>query len=113
VLESQGYAFVEAGDAGEALQKLQRHEPDLMLVDVNLPDLSGYALTRRIRRMPGFFEIPIIALTAEDAATGNAESSEAGCDGFIAKPMDLEVLLGEIEQKLQRGWNPLGRVRLH
>lgn len=112
LLEAEGYAIVEAGSAREALEKLRHENADLMLVDVNLPDLNGYALAAQIRRIPGFLQMPIIALTAADIDSDPEKPRRAGCDGFIQKPFDVDMLLSEIKDRLHAEWTGVDRARL-
>jgi CheY-like chemotaxis protein len=112
LLEAEGYAILEAGSAREALEKLRHENADLMLVDVNLPDLNGYALTAQIRRIPGFLQMPIIALTAADPEADPDKPRRAGCDGFIQKPFDVDFLLSEIKGKLHADLRVLNRAPL-
>jgi CheY-like chemotaxis protein len=112
LLEAEGYALVEAGSAHEALDKLQHENADLLLIDVNLPDVNGYALTAQIRRLPAYMQLPIIALTAADPGTDMNGSTSEGCDGFIQKPFDVDILLNEIKGKLHPDWRGAHR-RVH
>ena len=100
VLEAEGYRFVEAGDARSALELIAAHIPDLILMDINMPDMDGYTLTARLRSMPQTKYIPILALTA-NVMRGDCERSlAAGCDGYIQKPIDVDKLPNQISQFL-------------
>ncbi len=101
LLEAEGYAFVEAQDGQEALNKLQDGRLDLALIDVNLPDINGYTLSAKIHRIPGFHRLPIIAVTAGDGEHDDGMAAKANCDGYIQKPFDVESLLREIKIRLQ------------
>ena len=102
VLLSEDYAMLEAGDAREALSVLRSTRPDLILMDINMPDMDGYSLTARIKSMPGFERVPILALTANVMRGDKEKTLEAGCDGYIQKPIDIDQLSREIEKYIMR-----------
>ena len=88
LLKAQGYIVYEARDGQEACDLAQKHIPDLILMDLQLPGVDGFATTRAIKQNSATKNIPIVALTAY-AMAGDAErASEAGCDGYITKPID-------------------------
>jgi len=92
VLEAQGHVVFEAESGTSGLQMAQACNPDLILMDINLPDIDGYECTARLRKMPDFNTLPIIALTA-NAMVGDADKAlAAGCDGYISKPIDVDTL---------------------
>jgi two-component system cell cycle response regulator DivK len=93
---------VEAINATEALKVLEGMKPDLILMDINMPDMDGYTLTAKIKGMPGFARVPILALTANVMRGDKEKTLEAGCDGYIQKPLDIDQLLKEIERFLAR-----------
>lgn len=102
VLLSEDYALIEAKDAGEALAMLKTSQPDLILMDINMPDMDGYALTTQIKAMTGFERVPILAITANVMRGDREKTLEAGCDGYIQKPIDVDQLTREIEKFLPR-----------
>lgn len=102
ILLAEGYLLLEAGDAREALDVLQRTRPDLILMDINMPDTDGYSLTAQIKAMPGFERVPILALTANVMRGDKEKTLEAGCDGYIQKPIDIDLLAREIEKYIMR-----------
>jgi two-component system cell cycle response regulator DivK len=71
-------------------------------MDINMPDVDGYALTARIKATPGFASVPIIAVTANVMRGDRERSLEAGCDGYIQKPIDIDILSQQIERFLGR-----------
>jgi len=105
VLLSEDYALLEATDAMDALNVLQTARPDLILMDINMPDMDGYTLTAKIKSLPGFERIPILAVTANVMRGDKEKTLEAGCDGYIQKPLDIEQLTREIEKFLSRRTN--------
>lgn len=102
ILLSEDYALLEANNALEALEVLKTSKPDLILMDINMPDMDGYTLTARIKGMPGFARVPILALTANVMRGDREKTLEAGCDGYIQKPLDIDQLIKEIERFLAR-----------
>ncbi len=105
ILLSEDYGLLEATDAHNALKLLETTKPDLILMDINMPDMDGYTLTAKIRAMPGFERIPILALTANVMRGDKEKTLQAGCDGYIQKPLDFDELLREIEKFLARRSN--------
>jgi two-component system, cell cycle response regulator DivK len=102
ILLSEDYGLLEAQNAAQALDVLKDKRPDLILMDINMPDMDGYTLTSRIKTMPGFERVPIIALTANVMRGDKEKTLEAGCDGYIQKPLDIDQLLREVERFLSR-----------
>lgn len=102
VLMAEGYEVIEAGSAQEALQLLKERVPDIILVDINMPEVDGYTLTRTIRAMPGLADVPIVALTANVLRGDREKSLEAGCDGYIQKPVDIDVLPYQVERYIRK-----------
>jgi CheY-like chemotaxis protein len=96
VLEMGGWRVVLAGSAGEAHEALRVHSPDLILMDIQLPGQDGLSLTRELKADPATAGIPIVALTAH-AMTGDRELAlEAGCTGYIPKPIDTRTFSGQV-----------------
>jgi two-component system cell cycle response regulator DivK len=102
ILSAEGYQVVEAGDAKEALEKLKTLRPDIILMDINMPEVDGYTLTAQIRSLSGFESIPIVALTANVMRGDRERSLEAGCDGYIQKPIDIDLLPQQVERYLRK-----------
>jgi two-component system cell cycle response regulator DivK len=102
ILTAEGYNIKEAGDAGEALELLNSLRPELILMDINMPKVDGYTLTAQIRALAGFETIPIVALTANVMRGDRERSLEAGCDGYIQKPIDIDLLPQQVERYLRK-----------
>jgi two-component system cell cycle response regulator DivK len=102
VLNAEGYNVLEAGNAAEALEVLDMDKPNLILMDINMPDMDGYALTTMIKQKPGYETVPIIAITANVMRGDKERSFEAGCDGYIQKPIDIDLLANQIERFVRR-----------
>lgn len=102
VLMVEGYQLLFAENADQALVTAQEAEIDLILMDINLPDVDGYTLTSRLRQLPRLAGVPILALTANVMRGDRERSLEAGCDGYIQKPIDVDALPRQIESYLNR-----------
>jgi len=101
VLKINGYHVIEAVDGEEAIEKTKAENPDLILMDLFIPKIDGYEVTRRLKRDKDLKSIPIIALTAH-AMKGDMEVAlAAGCDGYIPKPIDVRELPKQIEHFLK------------
>ena len=100
VLVSEGYDVVEAANARDALERINESAPSLILMDINMPDMDGYALTAKLRAIPELNRVPIIALTANVMKGDRERSLEAGCDGYLQKPIDIDTLTSQIEKYL-------------
>ena len=105
VLLSEDYSLLEATTAAEALSVLERTQPDLILMDINMPDIDGYTLTAMIKSLPGFKHVPILAVTANVMRGDKEKTLEAGCDGYIQKPLDIDELTREVERFILRRTN--------
>lgn len=105
VLNAEGYAMMEAVNAEDAIRKLESGEVDLILMDINMPGVDGYTLTARIKSIEKYSRIPIIAVTANVMRGDREKSLEAGCDGYIQKPIDIDTLAQQIERFLIRSAN--------
>lgn len=96
MLKLMDYELIMAFDGLTGLQAAQREQPDLILMDINLPDISGIEATRRLKANPNLAHIPVVALTAD---TDNYRACrEAGCDGYLNKPVSRTSLLKTIHQ---------------
>jgi CheY-like chemotaxis protein len=100
-LMRKDYAVVCAVDGLEAVAMAASEQPDLILMDMRLPELDGWEATRRIKSAPQTQSIPIIALTAHAMAGDRDQALAAGCDDYDSKPIALKRLLGKIEALLE------------
>jgi len=105
VLHAEGYSIIEAINAKQAIEKLQSNQVNLILMDINMPDMDGYTLTAKIKWMEKYAKIPIIAVTANVMRGDREKSLEAGCDGYIQKPIDIDILPQQIERFMIRSTN--------
>jgi CheY-like chemotaxis protein len=102
VLEPAGYTVIDAGTLAEAREQLDRVAPDLVLLDLRLPDGEGLSLAREIRARPDLDALPIVAATASAMPPVPQQAEEAGCSGFLVKPIRPGVLLQEVRSQLER-----------
>ncbi|HML10319.1 MAG TPA: response regulator [Stellaceae bacterium] len=96
VLEAHGYEVMSTGRGTEAVEWARRYLPDLILMDLQLPDLSGLDATRQLKADPGTRAIPVIAVTAFAMAGDEKRALEHGCDAYVAKPIVLKDFLNLI-----------------
>ena len=92
ILRPHGYTLLEAADGNEALEIAASNKPDLILMDMQLPKVSGLEVIRRLRQMPAFSHIPIIAVTAYAMKGDDERIIEAGCDAYLPKPINTREL---------------------
>ena len=102
VLEAEGYSVSEATDGPSGLALAAQLRPDLILLDINLPEMDGYDLARRFRNTPGLEHVPILAITANVMRGDRERTLEAGCDGYIMKPIDVDRLPEQVSAALKR-----------
>jgi two-component system cell cycle response regulator DivK len=100
LLGSSGYDLIEAWDGEAALTTLASQRPDLILMDIQLPGIDGYEVTRRIKADPGLRGIPIIAVTSYALSGDDDKAFEAGCDAYVSKPYSPRQLLAKVREYL-------------
>jgi CheY-like chemotaxis protein len=96
------YALVFAGDGLAALELAEAHRPDLILMDLSLPKLDGFEATRRLKADPRLSPIPVIVLSAHAMKADEERARAAGCDDFLTKPIDEDLLFAAIARQLER-----------
>ncbi len=101
-LQRKGHEVAIAVDGEEGLAMVARHRPDLILMDMSLPVISGWDATRRLKQDPDLASIPVIALTAHAMAQDREKALAAGCDDYDTKPVELTRLLEKIDKLLIR-----------
>lgn len=102
ILGAEGYTVHEASNAAIALETLKSLKPDLILMDINMPEVDGYTLTAQIRALPNMGSVPIVALTANVMKGDRERSLEAGCDGYIQKPIDIDSISAQIQRFMKK-----------
>lgn len=100
ILESRGYQVVDAVNGLEGITKAVEITPDLILMDINLPDLDGFSVVTRIRSHPKLAAIPIIALTARNVSDDAERAKAIGCDGYLSKPIGVTELLEAVSARI-------------
>lgn len=102
-LEARGYTFLWAANGLSGLAEAEARHPDLILLDINLPDIDGYEVARRIRAHEKLRDLPVIAITA-NALRGDAEKAlNAGCDVYMSKPINIRELWAKVNSFLVNG----------
>jgi two-component system, cell cycle response regulator DivK len=99
MLQMYGYGVLEAVDGRQAIEMAKEHQPELIFMDLAMPEIDGITATETIRTFDGLQDVPIIALTAYGDLRGK-EAIEAGCDEVISKPMNFERLQPLLEKYL-------------
>jgi two-component system cell cycle response regulator DivK len=102
ILEVEGYVVLEATDGPAGLEMAVQLQPDLILLDINLPEIDGYDLARRFRDTPSLGGVPILALTANVMQGDRERTLDAGCDGYIQKPIDVDKLPQQVRRALRK-----------
>ena len=100
ILGAWGYDVVEACDGGEALRKIEETGPDLVLLDIQMPVLDGFAVLRQLRQDPRFAALPVVAVTAYAMRGDREKTLKAGFNAYLSKPVDATALRTRIEQLL-------------
>lgn len=100
ILQKSGYKVIEARSGAEGVELAVQEKPDLVIMDVQLPDINGLEATRKIRASEADGEIPIIALTSYAMVGDRERFLAAGCTGYIEKPINPQTFLVEIEKFL-------------
>ena len=101
LLTSVGYELIEAVTGEEGLTMAEAEVPELILMDIQLPGMDGYEVTRRIKANPALSHIPIIAVTSYALSGDDQKALEAGCDAYVTKPFDPAELLTNIQEFLR------------
>lgn len=103
ILMSEGYEVIDATTALEGIEKAVKNQPDLILMDINLPDLDGFTAVTRIRSFDHLRDVPILALTARNVSDDRDRAKAIGCDGYLNKPIDFDELITEVARHLEMG----------
>lgn len=101
ILMAEGITVEEAESATTGIQMAQSNPPDLILMDISMPDMDGLTATMKIRGLPDIGDIPIVALTANVMEGDREKSLNAGCDGYIGKPIDVDTFVDQVTQFLR------------
>ncbi len=101
LLETHGYAVDEACDGQAALEMVEHMRPDILLLDIGMPILDGFAVVRRIRENPRFAALPVLAVTAYAMQGDREKILNSGFDGYLSKPVNWAVLEEEMNRLLK------------
>ena len=101
VLSAEGFTVLSAANAPEGFTILQKQTPAIILMDIHLPGVDGYAMTAQLRKEEQLNTIPIVALTANVTNEDKQKSLHAGCNGFIQKPINVDELPNQVRSYLQ------------
>jgi len=101
LLTAKGYAVVTASSGAQALEKVPKETPDLVLLDVVMPEMSGYEVCRKIRTNPATATLPVVMVTALDPAQERVKGIDAGADDFLSKPINQQELLARVRSLLR------------
>jgi two-component system cell cycle response regulator DivK len=101
LLEAQGYEIIQARQGIEALKQARQHLPDLILMDIQLPEISGLEVTKWIKEDEELKTIPVIAVTAFAMKGDEQRIRESGCEGYIAKPISIGSFLETVKKQLE------------
>jgi two-component system cell cycle response regulator DivK len=98
LLTRAGYEYLEATTGEDGVATAERERPDLILMDIQLPEIDGYEATRRIKANPALRSIPIVAVTSYALSGDEAKTRAAGCDGYVAKPFSPRAMLAKVRE---------------
>lgn len=102
VLKAEGYRVITASRAEAGIAMAIEFRPDIILMDINMPEVDGFMATSRLRAVDTLKHVPIVAVTANVMKGDREQTLAAGCDGYIPKPIDIDTFPAEIEFFLQR-----------
>jgi two-component system cell cycle response regulator DivK len=108
LLEQRGYQVVSAPDGLQGIAMAEKMLPDLILLDIQLPMMDGYAVARSLREFPALRGVPIIAVTSYAMVGDREKCLAAGCTGYLEKPVNPETFVAEIESFLTSRPSPPG-----
>ena len=101
LLRPHGYTLLVAVDGAEAIDVATREKPDLVLMDMQLPKVSGYEATEHLKSQPETAHIPIVAMTAHAMSDERERAQTVGCDGYITKPIDTRTFAEQVAEHLE------------
>lgn len=106
LLEQHGYRVVSAADGARGIAAARSLAPALILLDIQLPTMDGYAVARALREHDALRDTPIVAVTSYAMPGDREKALEAGCTGYIEKPINPQTFVAEMERSLRRRWAP-------
>jgi len=102
ILESQGYRVIQATDGQTGIHRALQNRPDLILLDIQLPGMDGHEVARMIKQDPEIRSIPIVAVTSYAMVGDREKVLEAGCEGYIEKPINPDTFISQVEEHLPK-----------
>ena len=102
ILVAEGFELLTADSGAAGIALADKERPDLILVDINLPELDGYSVTARLKNIPHLARVPVIALTANVMKGDKEKTLAAGCDGYIQKPIDVDQFPRQLARFLEK-----------
>lgn len=109
ILEVHGYEVIQARNGSDGISKAREHKPDLILLDIQLPVIDGYTVARELRKINTLQNVPIVAVTSYAMPGDREHALEAGCNGYIEKPINPDTFINEIKQFIQADTNGEGQ----
>jgi CheY-like chemotaxis protein len=111
LLETRGYTVLEASDGQETLDMIELTQPDLLLLDISMPVLDGFAVVRKIRENPRLAALPVVAVTAFAMQGDKEKVLNSKFDGYLSKPVNSRVLAAELDRLLSKRADQDGKAR--
>jgi len=102
LLERGGFQIIQATDGRSGLEMARRERPDLILMDLTIPEIDGWHLARQLKQDPATADIPLLAMTAHILPGDRKKAMDSGCDGYLSKPLDIPNFIPTIEKHLKR-----------
>jgi two-component system, cell cycle response regulator DivK len=106
LLEANGFRVILTGDGAEGIETASREQPDLILLDIQLPGMSGYDVAKTLQSNPNLSAIPIVAVTSYAMPGDREQVLASGCTGYIEKPIDPDTFVDSISLYLRQGQKP-------
>ncbi|MDA8125459.1 MAG: response regulator [Deltaproteobacteria bacterium] len=103
ILTKNGLEVIQAGDGRRGIERAVQEHPDLILLDIQLPEMDGYAVAQELRAIPALAETPIVAVTSYAMVGDREKTLAAGCSGYIEKPINPDTFVGQISVFLPQG----------
>jgi len=103
ILQNNGHEVIQARSGREGIELARVHRPDLVILDIQLPEMDGYAVASELKSSSDTSDIPIIAVTSYAMIGDRERILKAGCEGYIEKPINPETFIHEVEQHLKTG----------
>lgn len=101
LLPEEDYEVLEAADAKMCFQQARKRKPDLILMDIQLPDIDGLTAMKTMREDPLLGDVPVVILSSYSLQSDKEDAQAAGCSGYITKPIDIQMFLETIEKYLE------------